>query len=172
MWFTLVGPTDRQAEVWFCLNKTSLHIIRTEQMVQHKSYSLRRLYAGTLVVLQIAVKNNLNVKVVLQVATACESHIYSPIKLWKNVCLETATSLYFWPLSWKTPKQRLYIKSRSVIIGELWADSSLGISLHTCHAFNYEPLMSWWKTVNNHTARSLRKNGFKVHLGMTFFHEG
>lgn len=84
---------------------------------------------------------------VLQVATACESHIYSPINVWKTVCLEPDTSLYFWPLDWKTPKQLLYTKSHSEIIGELWADSSVGIFLHTCHAFNYEPLMSRWKTV-------------------------
>lgn len=69
-------------------------------------------------VLQIEVKNNSNVKVVLQVAIACESNIYSPINLWKTACLEPDTSLYFWPLNWKTPKQQLYKKSHSEIIGE------------------------------------------------------
>lgn len=33
-------------------------------------------------------------------------------------------------------------------------DSSVSIFLHTCRAFNYEPLVSRWKTVNNHTALS------------------
>lgn len=48
-------------------------------------------YAEPLVLLQIAVKNNLNVKVVLQVVTAYESNIYSPI----NLCYEPDTRLYF-----------------------------------------------------------------------------
>lgn len=54
------------------------------------------------VVLQIAAKNILNVKVVLQVATACEN-VYSPINRWKSVCFGPDTRLYFWPLNWKTP---------------------------------------------------------------------
>lgn len=109
-------------------------------------------------------KNNLNGKVVFQVATACESNIYSPIN-WKTICLEPDTSLNFWPLNWKTPKQQLYINSHNEIIGELqWTVQFLC----TCHAFNYEPLMSWWKTVNNHTALSLRE-WFQGTLGDDLF---
>lgn len=112
---------------------------------------------GPPVVLQITVKNNLNVKVVLHVSTNCESNIYSPINLWKTACLEPRHLLLLLTTQMKNIKvpttalEKKNKKSHSEITGELGVGSSVGIFIHTYHVFNEVALMSWCKTVNHKT---------------------